>query len=183
MQKTRRIPNIKNVIPLSQFKGKYVDGINNKVKVAPTEALAKQITKEVGLEVFNEEINKESSVTKTQFTDRQELLNQLADVYNLEAEINLETERRGIKNSLSLLNPDKFNNWVENKDKFFQDILNLPDNKKNYYKSIRRAHVNSYGDLYSKEEHRSEEHTSELQSPCNLVCRLLLEKKNKDTLN
>src|SRR5256885_13295910 len=29
------------------------------------------------------------------------------------------------------------------------------------------------------EAHRSEEHTSELQSPCNLVCRLLLEKKNK----
>src|SRR2546426_3236908 len=27
---------------------------------------------------------------------------------------------------------------------------------------------------------RSEEHTSELQSPCNLVCRLLLEKKNND---
>ena len=30
-----------------------------------------------------------------------------------------------------------------------------------------------------KEEGRSEEHTSELQSPCNLVCRLLLEKKKK----
>src|SRR5256885_3968697 len=28
--------------------------------------------------------------------------------------------------------------------------------------------------------HRSEEHTSELQSPCNLVCRLLLEKKKQD---
>src|SRR2546426_3273250 len=28
---------------------------------------------------------------------------------------------------------------------------------------------------------RSEEHTSELQSPCNLVCRLLLEKKNTCT--
>src|ERR1039457_155875 len=28
---------------------------------------------------------------------------------------------------------------------------------------------------------RSEEHTSELQSPCNLVCRLLLEKKTKKT--
>src|SRR5256885_10286686 len=28
------------------------------------------------------------------------------------------------------------------------------------------------------EADRSEEHTSELQSPCNLVCRLLLEKKN-----
>src|SRR2546426_4782748 len=30
---------------------------------------------------------------------------------------------------------------------------------------------------------RSEEHTSELQSPCNLVCRLLLEKKKKKTEN
>src|SRR2546426_9117303 len=30
---------------------------------------------------------------------------------------------------------------------------------------------------------RSEEHTSELQSPCNLVCRLLLEKKKNSTLN
>src|SRR5256885_9571198 len=29
---------------------------------------------------------------------------------------------------------------------------------------------------------RSEEHTSELQSPCNLVCRLLLEKKNPTSL-
>src|SRR2546426_8507814 len=30
---------------------------------------------------------------------------------------------------------------------------------------------------------RSEEHTSELQSPCNLVCRLLLEKKKKTKKN
>src|SRR5256885_13075402 len=30
-----------------------------------------------------------------------------------------------------------------------------------------------------KAQRRSEEHMSELQSPCNLVCRLLLEKKNK----
>src|SRR2546426_4843275 len=30
---------------------------------------------------------------------------------------------------------------------------------------------------------RSEEHTSELQSPCNLVCRLLLEKKKKKNTN
>src|SRR5256885_9755633 len=32
--------------------------------------------------------------------------------------------------------------------------------------------------LQRKSHVRSEEHTSELQSPCNLVCRLLLEKKN-----
>src|SRR5256885_7433479 len=31
----------------------------------------------------------------------------------------------------------------------------------------------------AKSLHRSEEHTSELQSPCNLVCRLLLEKKKE----
>src|SRR2546426_9277457 len=30
---------------------------------------------------------------------------------------------------------------------------------------------------------RSEEHTSELQSPCNLVCRLLLEKKKNEQKN
>src|SRR5256885_11916826 len=37
-----------------------------------------------------------------------------------------------------------------------------------------------HGELLIEREHhqvRSEEHTSELQSPCNLVCRLLLEKK------
>src|SRR3989454_9303658 len=38
-----------------------------------------------------------------------------------------------------------------------------------YYPTIDNTNV----------ETRSEEHTSELQSPCNLVCRLLLEKKKK----
>src|SRR5256885_11201803 len=39
------------------------------------------------------------------------------------------------------------------------------------------------GDIvwFSPGEKRSEEHTSELQSPCNLVCRLLLEKKKENT--
>src|SRR5256885_1211220 len=32
-------------------------------------------------------------------------------------------------------------------------------------------------------QQRSEEHTSELQSPCNIVCRLLLEKKKTNTTN
>src|SRR5256885_8440414 len=35
----------------------------------------------------------------------------------------------------------------------------------------------THPDLPFGEKVRSEEHTSELQSPCNLVCRLLLEKK------
>src|SRR5256885_11658335 len=34
-------------------------------------------------------------------------------------------------------------------------------------------------DAHAQEHVRSEEHTSELQSPCNLVCRLLLEKKKR----
>src|SRR2546426_5681413 len=33
--------------------------------------------------------------------------------------------------------------------------------------------------LEGRKKERSEEHTSELQSPCNLVCRLLLEKKKR----
>src|SRR5256885_10260846 len=34
-------------------------------------------------------------------------------------------------------------------------------------------------EAFKKAVARSEEHTSELQSPCNLVCRLLLEKKHR----
>src|SRR5690348_18125066 len=42
---------------------------------------------------------------------------------------------------------------------------------------IRSSYV-SVAALYPKPRSRSEEHTSELQSPVHLVCRLLLEKKN-----
>src|SRR2546426_3528077 len=41
-----------------------------------------------------------------------------------------------------------------------------------YLRDLKSSHGGIHGT-------RSEEHTSELQSPCNLVCRLLLEKKNK----
>src|SRR5256885_12792412 len=63
------------------------------------------------------------------------------------------------------------------------------------YTTLFRSHCRCYGLVressvyaeYAKQTQasgrifayfRSEEHTSELQSPCNLVCRLLLEKKN-----
>src|SRR2546426_5306235 len=42
--------------------------------------------------------------------------------------------------------------------------------------AMSRPSPNQLGQAYIE---RSEEHTSELQSPCNLVCRLLLEKKKK----
>src|SRR5256885_7569466 len=47
---------------------------------------------------------------------------------------------------------------------------------------IAAAVCHIHGQCLSAGAHRSEEHTSELQSPCNLVCRLLLEKK-KHTLH
>src|SRR5256885_12487956 len=45
---------------------------------------------------------------------------------------------------------------------------------------LRVAHGITVCVAYPKQ--RSEEHTSELQSPCNLVCRLLLEKKNRSAM-
>src|SRR5256885_12579884 len=39
------------------------------------------------------------------------------------------------------------------------------------------------GDQRRSRGDRSEEHTSELQSPCNLVCRLLLEKKKQHNIH
>src|SRR5256885_13230872 len=56
--------------------------------------------------------------------------------------------------------------------------------RREYHKNLERRVVEATRDLASKhsqlQETRSEEHTSELQSPCNLVCRLLLEKKKKN---
>src|SRR5256885_3927203 len=45
---------------------------------------------------------------------------------------------------------------------------------------VRLAPANAEKLYALVEKERSEEHTSELQSPCNLVCRLLLEKKKKN---
>src|SRR5256885_10002999 len=49
-------------------------------------------------------------------------------------------------------------------------------------RTVRRTQIRAGQTVRSVAEARqllrSEEHTSELQSPCNLVCRLLLEKKN-----
>src|SRR5256885_5093069 len=54
------------------------------------------------------------------------------------------------------------------------------------FRSIAATHCRTTasrpgGGSRSSGSRRSEEHTSELQSPCNLVCRLLLEKKKKST--
>src|SRR2546426_12606248 len=81
---------------------------------------------------------------------------------------------------------------------FFLMIRRPPRSTLFPYTTLFRSHsalALSYGDptwcgraerrrMYSRNESgRSEEHTSELQSPCNLVCRLLLEKKKKKNKN
>src|SRR2546426_3754014 len=54
----------------------------------------------------------------------------------------------------------------------------------NFFASSGLLNVNSVRlNVQSTKRGRSEEHTSELQSPCNLVCRLLLEKKKKNNNN
>src|SRR5256885_12243054 len=55
-------------------------------------------------------------------------------------------------------------------------LLDVGANADAGYSAIRRAVLS--GEI-TRRLRRSEEHTSELQSPCNLVCRLLLEKKKK----
>src|SRR5256885_3609411 len=62
---------------------------------------------------------------------------------------------------------------VEEKTEFTVVLTGFGENKVNVIKAVREV-----TGLGLKE--RSEEHTSELQSPCNLVCRLLLEKKKNE---
>src|SRR2546430_11675603 len=50
--------------------------------------------------------------------------------------------------------------------------------KKDYDVTLKQGETHEITDPYGHRWRRSEEHTSELQSQSNLVCRLLLEKKN-----
>src|SRR2546427_6765420 len=61
-----------------------------------------------------------------------------------------------------------------------QPVAPYPEEHEDRARSNRRARIRQV-DLKEDAE-RSEEHTSELQSQSNLVCRLLLEKKNMYTL-
>src|SRR5205085_3856842 len=58
----------------------------------------------------------------------------------------------------------------------FENMINIPSLKR-----LRDVFIDQF--LASFAEPRSEEHTSELQSQSNLVCRLLLEKKKKIPIN
>src|SRR2546426_1555956 len=90
---------------------------------------------------------------------------------------------------LEKLNVDRnINTRVKRQMERAQKEYYLNEKMKAIQKELGRGEKNEIDELkkkidsagMSKEVHeRSEEHTSELQSPCNLVCRLLLEKKKK----
>src|ERR1039457_1425282 len=72
---------------------------------------------------------------------------------------------------------------------FFLMIRRPPRSTLFPYTTLFRSHGSAFLpcprrnlDLIFSQRYRSEEHTSELQSPCNLVCRLLLEKQKKNAI-
>src|SRR5437879_8574739 len=70
--------------------------------------------------------------------------------------------------------PLKYNGWEEYKEgtrKTFSEFISFDVDMNNGLRTVLKLKLTPYN--------RSEEHTSELQSPMYLVCRLLLEKKKK----
>src|SRR5258708_17033358 len=60
---------------------------------------------------------------------------------------------------------------------YFRDPLAVPMSLAANFGELRPNHYHMGLDIRTQHRERSEEHTSELQSPDHLVCRLLLEKK------
>ena len=168
-QKIRRVKDIRNTIPLAKFKSKYIKLSTNakgeqvlKIPQMPTEGLAKQLIQEVGLDIFNREIQKEKSEIKDKFLERQKLFG--ADVLdNYVEQLIYDVSRPSIKNSLALLAKDeeKIALWFKDRFKFYNRLQDLtqssdfnlasPSKQKTM---IRRAHESTYGDIFTKDEHR-----------------------------
>src|SRR5688500_9036647 len=79
-------------------------------------------------------------------------------------------------------NPTIFEKAISGSEDYDDDIRQLASlgrSPQEIFEALAVADVRAACDVFRPVYQRSEEHTSELQSPCNLVCRLLLEKKTK----
>src|SRR2546426_7303352 len=97
----------------------------------------------------------------------------------------------GFKNDLVALNDttphdQRYDRLIEY-TRIIRDLLasSLPVSHEGAYYTVKNLKLTPplapelFPGIFVSGSSRSEEHTSELQSPCNLVCRLLLEKKKK----
>src|SRR5256885_3116032 len=87
--------------------------------------------------------------------------------------INAECVRQAVRTGLGL------NARINHRSVFDRKNYFYPDLPQGYQISQYKSPIVGEGEVVVTlpDGERSEEHTSELQSPCNLVCRLLLEKK------
>src|SRR3989454_3910852 len=76
-------------------------------------------------------------------------------------------------------NPTTQQGWAERWGQNAAMVTSFADGSKISFEQSIMANATGFRVKSRGMSRRSEEHTSELQSPCNLVCRLLLEKKKK----
>ncbi len=167
-QKIRRVKDIKNAIPLAKFKSKYIKLSTNskgeqvlKIPQMPTEGLAKQLSQEIGLDIFNNEIQKETSEIKNVFLERQKLFG--ADVLdNYVEQLLYDVSRPSIKNSLALLAQDaaKLELWFDKRFDFYKELGELMQSEDFLSKTdtqqksaIKKVHKAVYGDVFTNDEH------------------------------
>ena len=156
-QKIRRVKDIKNAIPLAKFKSKYIqlDGKNLKIPQMPTEALAKQIAQEIGLDIFNEEIQDVDSDIRNEFVERQKLFG--ADILdNYVEQLMYDVSRPSIKNQLALFSDPQRTNWLGNRFRFYEEVkkIDLQSlNSTQITSKLKSAHKGVYGDTFTDEEH------------------------------
>src|SRR5438876_7690048 len=65
---------------------------------------------------------------------------------------------------------------------FARALVHRPENTRGWLFVVAANMARDEARRAAREKRRSEEHTSELQSPVHLVCRLLLEKKKKNSM-
>ena len=156
-QKIRRVKDIKNAIPLAKFKSKYIKLDNGKLKIPqmPTEALAKQIAQEIGLDMFNEQIQDVDSEIRKDFIERQEFFG--ADILdNYVEQLMYDVSRPSVKDQLALFTDGERTDWLNNRTRFYDEVkrLNLQELTSTQIKTkLKNAHKAVYGDRFTNEQH------------------------------